>query len=446
MQTAFPLTLDAWLAHITAQHPVEIDMGLHRVSAVWERLRLQLDAQRSPRPEGSPLAGKIGHLQPITITVAGTNGKGSTCAMLEAMLRIAGYKTGFYSSPHLLVFNERIRINGAYATDAQLVAAFTVVSQASTEAPATSLTYFEYATLAGLWLFAQAEVDVQILEVGLGGRLDATNIIDADVAILTSVDLDHQHFLGDTKELIGFEKAHIFRAGRPAICGEVMPQTVIDYANKIGAQLQLAGRDFKMQRMESQWQFYGVHGARHSLPIPALRGPYQLKNASCALAALDALNTRLPVSQGHAKRGLLEVDWPGRMQILPGQPTIVLDVAHNPHAARALNDALGGMGFYENSFAVFSMLNDKDIGTVIDTLKHRFDRWFIAGLSGARGHTAAEIAAILATHGVADNVTCLTNIEAALAAAQAAAAANDRIVVFGSFHTVGAALQVLLKA
>ncbi len=443
MQTPFPRTLDAWLAHITAQHPVEIDMGLHRVRVVWDRLRLQTDASRRP---------KIGHLQPcqpITITVGGTNGKGSTCAMLEAMLRIAGYKTGFYSSPHLLVFNERIRINGNYATDAQLIAAFTSISQAAAEAPATSLTYFEYATLAGLWLFAQEEVEVQILEVGLGGRLDATNIIDADVAILTSVDLDHQSYLGDTKELIGFEKAHIFRAGRPAICGEAMPQSVFDYATKIGAQLQLAGRDFKMQRMESQWQFFGVNAARHSLPIPALRGPYQLKNASCALAALDALNTRLPVSQGHAKRGLLEVDWPGRMQILPGQPTIVLDVAHNPHAARALNDALGGMGFYENSYAVFSMLNDKDIGTVIDTLRHRFDRWFIAGLtreSGARGHTASEIAAILAAHGVTDNVICLTNIEAALAAAQAAAAANDRIIVFGSFHTVGAALQVLLKA
>jgi dihydrofolate synthase / folylpolyglutamate synthase len=441
MQTDLPQTLDAWLTHITAQHPVEIDMGLHRVQAVFQRLQQRLNTDSDPN---------IAHHQPITITVAGTNGKGSTCAMLEAMLRIAGYKTGFYSSPHLLAFNERIRLNGQYATDAQLISAFSTVAQAAAEAPASApaitLTYFEYATLAALWLFAQDKVDVQILEVGLGGRLDATNIVDADVAILTSVDLDHQHFLGNTRELIGFEKAHIFRAGRPAICGEAMPSTVIDYAAKIGAQLQLAGRDFRLQRMESQWQFFGINAARHSLPIPALRGPYQLKNASCALAALDALNTRLPVSQGHAKRGLLEVEWPGRMQILPGQPTIVLDVAHNPHAARALNDALGGMGFYENSYAVFSMLNDKDIGTVIDTLKHRFDRWFVAGLSGARGHTGKEITDILAAHGVVEQVSCLTSVEAALAAAQAAAAANDRIVVFGSFHTVGAALQVLLKA
>jgi dihydrofolate synthase / folylpolyglutamate synthase len=437
MQTDLPKTLDAWLTHITAQHPVEIDMGLHRVQAVFQRLRQRLNADSDT---------KLAQHQPITITVAGTNGKGSTCAMLEAMLRIAGYKTGFYSSPHLLVFNERIRMNGQYATDTQLISAFNTIAQSAAEAPAITLTYFEYATLAALWLFAQDKVDVQILEVGLGGRLDATNIIDADVAILTSVDLDHQQFLGNTRELIGFEKAHIFRTGRPAICGEDMPSTVIDYAAKIGAQLQLAGRDFRLQRMESQWQFFGTNAARHSLPIPALRGPYQLKNASCALAALDALNTRLPVSQGHAKRGLLEVEWPGRMQILPGQPTIVLDVAHNPHAARALNDALGGMGFYENSFAVFSMLNDKDIGTVIDTLKHRFDRWFVAGLSGARGHTGKEITDILTAHGVTEQVSCLTSVEAALAAAQAAAAANDRIVVFGSFHTVGAALQVLLKA
>ncbi len=437
MQTDLPQTLDAWLTHITAQHPVEIDMGLHRVQTVFQRLSQRLNSQ---------INLKLGRHQPITITVAGTNGKGSTCAMLEAILRIAGYKTGFYSSPHLLVFNERIRMNGQYATDVQLISAFNAIAQAAAEAPATTLTYFEYATLAALWLFAQDKVDVQILEVGLGGRLDATNIVDSDVAILTSVDLDHQHFLGDTRELIGFEKAHIFRAGRPAICGEAMPATVIDYATKIGAQLQLAGRDFRLQRMESQWQFFGINAARHSLPIPALRGPYQLKNASCALAALDVLNTRLPVSQGHLKRGLLEVEWPGRMQILPGQPTIVLDVAHNPHAARALNDALGGMGFYENSFAVFSMLNDKDIGTVIDTLKQRFDRWFVAGLSGARGHTGKEITDILAAHGVAEHVSCFTSVEAALAGAQAAAAANDRIVVFGSFHTVGAALQVLLRA
>ncbi len=423
-----PKSLEAWLEYISHQHSAEIVMGLDRVRAVWEKM-------------GKPQA-------PINITVGGTNGKGSTCAMLESILSIAGYKTGFYSSPHLVHFNERVRLDTKSASDADFVAVFETVELARQSCtPDIPLTYFEYVTLAALSMFARANLDVAILEVGMGGRLDAVNIVDADASVVVSIDLDHQSYLGDTIEKIGMEKSHIFRAGQPAIFADVNPPASLQaHAAQIGADLRLLNRDFRFSKMDGQWQFFGRDTARHSLPFPALRGGYQLKNASAALAVLEGLHDKLPVSQGHIKRGLLEVEWPGRMQVLPGRPTVVLDVAHNPHAARALEDALGTMGFYENTIAVFGMLKDKDIDQVIDTIKGRIDFWCVAGLetsAGARGATSALLAQKLLAHGIKGRFSQHVNIVGAFAAARAKATQNDRILVFGSFYTVADVLGAI---
>ena len=423
-----PQSLPAWLDYISHQHDAEIVMGLDRVRAVWELM-------------GKPQA-------PINITVGGTNGKGSTCAMLESILSIAGFTTGFYSSPHLVDFNERVRLDRSSARDTDLVAGFKAVEAARTAmSPAPPLTYFEYVTLAALWIFARAKVDVAILEVGMGGRLDAVNIVDADASAVVSIDLDHQAYLGDTLEKIGWEKAHIYRAGRPAIFADLNPPaTLVAHATQIGADLQLLNRDFRFSKMDTQWQFFGRYTTRHSLPYPALRGNYQLKNASAALALLDSLRQQLPVSQGQVKRGLLEVEWPGRMQVLPGRPTVVLDVAHNPHAARALHDALGTMGYFENTYAVFGMLNDKDIDKVIESIKSRIDFWCVAGLeksAGARGASSALLAQKLAAHGADGKISQHVDIPGAFTAARERASQNDRILVFGSFYTVADVLNAI---
>ena len=424
-------SLDAWLEHISRQHSAEIVMGLERVREVWQRMAVDGAAPQAP----------------INIIVGGTNGKGSTCAMLESILHIAGYKTGFYSSPHLLRYNERVRIAQAEAADALLIASFEAVEAARVQTPLVPLTYFEYATLSAFWCFAHENVDVAVLEVGLGGRLDAVNLIDADVSILVSVDLDHQQYLGDTIEKIGHEKAHIFRPRCAAIFADkVIPQSVVDYAQAINAPLHRLGRDFQFTKQETQWQWQGTimgePSRRHSLPWPALCGVYQLNNAAAALAGLAALADKLPVSQNHVKRGLLEVVWPGRMQVLPGRPTVVLDVAHNPHAARALNEALGGMGYFENTYAVFGMLRDKDISAVIDIIKNRIDHWYIAGLGGARGAGVEELAEIFDQHGLKGRYSRFVSIDAAYAAAKARATGNDRILGFGSFYTVADLLRV----
>jgi dihydrofolate synthase/folylpolyglutamate synthase len=325
-----PATLAAWLAYLETLHPKSIAMGLDRVRAVHARLDAAI---RCP-----------------VITVAGTNGKGSTCAFLDAILRSAGYRVGLYTSPHLREYNERVRIAGTNATDANLIEAFNAVEDArlatgDAPRPPVTLTYFEFGTLAALWLFARANLDALILEVGLGGRLDAVNIVDADVAILTSVAIDHIDYLGPTREDIGREKAGIFRAGRPALCAEPdPPASVAATAKSIGADLLRIGQDYGYVDEGSQWRYRGLRGERYGLPFPALRGAYQLANAATALAALDCLHRQLPVSSGAVREGLLTVALPGRFQVLPGRPATVLDVAHNPHAARALAEARGAMG------------------------------------------------------------------------------------------------------
>jgi dihydrofolate synthase / folylpolyglutamate synthase len=419
--------LDGWLEYISAQHPAAIALGLDRVRVVWQFMAANGNAPCSP----------------INITVGGTNGKGSTCAMLERILACAGYRVGCYTSPHLLRYNERIRIGLSPLGDDALCEGFEAVELARGDIP---LTYFEFGTLAALWLFRRASLDVAILEVGLGGRLDAVNIIDADCSVVVSVDLDHQVFLGNTREAIGFEKAGIYRRGCPAIFGDTNPpHSLLDHAAAIGADLMILGRDYGFTRMEQQWQFSGRRGRHHSLPFPALRGAYQLKNASACLAALDELRDRLPVAQGDIRRGLVEVELPGRLQVLPGRPAVVLDVAHNPHAAMVLEDALGSMGFYDNTLAVFGMLQDKDIDGVIDIIKGRIDRWFVATLPGDRGATAQQLFDKLEARGLGDRVKRFSGVESAFKTARGEAGQNDRILVFGSFYTVADVLRLSIE-
>jgi dihydrofolate synthase / folylpolyglutamate synthase len=422
-----PATVDAWLDYLATLHPASIAMGLDRVRAVLALL----DA-----PVTCPV-----------VTVAGTNGKGSTCAMLDSVLRCAGYAVGLYTSPHLLRYHERVRLRGRDAMDAELLAAFNAVEDArlaavdSKGAP-TPLTYFEFGTLAALWLFARAGLDALVLEVGLGGRLDAVNVVDATVAVLTSVAIDHTDYLGSTREEIGREKAGIFRAGRAAICADPdPPASVVARASEIGARLLRIGRDYGFVNEGMQWKYWGPGGERYGLPFPALRGAYQLNNAATVMAALDVLRDALPVRGGALREGLLTVELPGRFQVLPGRPTVVLDVAHNPHAAGVLADELGAMGYHPQTIAVFGMYADKDIAGVAAAVNRRVDRWFVAPLPGPRGARAEEIGEALVAAGVdANALRIFPDIASAYAAAKEAVGETDRIVVFGSFLTVAAVL------
>ncbi len=422
-----PATVDAWLAYLETLHPKAIAMGLDRVRAVCTNL----DA-----PIGCPV-----------VTVTGTNGKGSTCAMLESVLRCAGYSVGLYTSPHLMRYNERVRIKGQDVTDAELLAAFAAVENARVatrghEGAPTPLTYFEFGTLAALWLFARAELDALVLEVGLGGRLDAVNVVDATVAVLTSVAIDHTDYLGPTREDIGREKAGIFRAGRPAVCADPHPPvSVVARAEEIGAKLLRIGRDYGFVNEGTQWKYWGPGGERFGLPFPALRGAYQLGNAATVFAVLDLVRDTLPVRSGALRDGLLAVELPGRFQVLPGRPTVVLDVAHNPHAAKILADELGAMGYHPQTFAVFGMYADKDIAGVAGAMISRIDRWFVASLPGPRGAGAGVVRdQLIAAGAEVSAVEDFPDVASAFAAARDKAGETDRIVVFGSFITVAAAL------
>ena len=402
------MTLAEWLGFIERQHPQAIALGLDRVHAVLDRMQVRL-----PRP---------------VITVGGTNGKGSTCAMLESILRSAGCKTGLYTSPHLVRYNERVRIAGVEASDAALVRAFEAVEHAR---GATPLTYFEFGTLAALWMFR--DVEAAILEVGLGGRLDAVNVVDADCAVLTSVDIDHVDYLGPDRESIGREKAGIFRDGRPAVVADPDPPRSVREAP--GEKL-FFGEDFGFEASAQQWSYWGPRGKRAGLAHPALRGKLQLRNASAALCALDAL--ALPIAMQELRRGLAEVALPGRFQVLPGRPQVILDVAHNAEAARVLGDNLLA-SYAPETIAVCGMLRDKDIGAVLRTLAPRITRWHFASLPGARGAAAADLQAKL-PGATAQN---FASPGAAFAAALERAGEGDKIVVFGSFVTVGEVMEWL---
>jgi len=391
-------------------------MGLARITRVKESLGLKFAC-------------------PV-ITVGGTNGKGSTCAFLESILLAAGYKVACHTSPHLLRFNERARLNGVDVSDADLLKAFERVEQARCRlSDPPTLTYFEFTTLAIMDIFANASVDAAILEVGMGGRLDAVNIVDADCAIVTSIDLDHMAYLGNTREAIAFEKAGIFRTKAIAISADPMPPTsLINHANAIGADLWLMGKDYSFTGDQQQWGWTG-RGKRFSgLGYPALRGANQLLNASAVIAALIALHDRLPVSAQDIRNGLALVELPGRFQVLPGRPTVVLDVAHNPHAAATLAESVEAMAFHPYTYAVFGAMADKDIDGVLKPLLNTVDYWYCTDLPTSRAASASDLAKRLR----AFNKEALVFMDpgAAYQAALDKAGEGDRILVFGSFYTV----------
>lgn len=411
-----PNTLATWLSYLETLHPSAIALGLERVEAVRRRLQLS-----------TPF---------VVINVGGTNGKGSTCAMLESILDAAGYRVGCYTSPHLLRYNERVRVGRDEAGDDELCAAFSRIEAARGDTP---LTYFEMGTLAAVEIFARAKVDVAILEIGLGGRLDAVNIFDPDCAILSSVDIDHTEYLGKTRDRIGFEKAHIFRPGKPAVCAiSDPPQSVLTHAGEIGAELLLSGRDFDVASHASHWDFSFRERRRHGLPFPALRGAYQVRNAAAALVALETLAARLPVSQQHVRNGLSQVRLPGRFQTLPGRPVTILDVAHNREAAATLAANLSALP-PARTHAVFAMLKDKEISAVIKAVAHQIDAWYVADLPGPRGASAAELQALLPAGSAATHAS----VQQAWRHAYDKAAENDRIVVFGSFLTVAGVMAAI---
>jgi len=417
----FPATLDDWLAHCERLLPTRTDRTLERVCTVRDRLGLRFGA--------------------AVVSVGGTNGKGSCCAMLEAIAMRAGYRTGLFSSPHLVHFEERCRVDGRSLPAAELLPHFAAVEAARGEIP---LSYFEFTTLVILRALSLAALDLVILEVGLGGRLDAVNAVDADCAMLASIDLDHVEILGPDRETIGYDKAHIMRPGRPAVVSDPMPPaSVLRHAQEIGADLWLVGRDFHHSGDRQQWSWRGRARRYSSLAYPALRGANQLLNASGVLAVFEALRARLPIDAQAVRHGLASVDLHGRFEILPGQPVIVLDVAHNPQAAAALAFNLDQMGFYPRTHAVFGAMRDKDIAGIAAHMRPVVDAWYLCDLPVPRAARSGELEAVLrpqqpaAAAAPSLHPTPADALRAALAAADPA----DRIVVFGSFLCVGGVLK-----
>lgn len=414
-----PATLSDWLSYLEGLHPKTIELGLERVRAVKERLGLN---------PGFPV-----------ITVGGTNGKGSTCAFLEAMLSVSGYQVGLYTSPHLLRYNERVRVSRREAGDDALCRAFAVVEAARGD---ISLTYFEFGTLAAMAHFTEQGVDVAVLEVGLGGRLDAVNVFDADCSVVTGVDIDHTDYLGDSREAIGFEKAGIYRSDKPAICADPMPPaSLLDHAVTIGADLRLVGKDFHFKAEGAGWRYQGRTWNLPILPLPSLKGGFQYYNASGAIAALEAMADRLPVKPDAIAAGLGQAEVAGRFQILSGKPVFIVDVAHNPQSAQALAENLAALPCTGKTYAVFAMLGDKDIAGVVSALKGRIDYWLVASLDVPRGASAEAVMNQLKEGGVTAPVEGFSTVAEACRRACELAGESDRIAAFGSFYTVADALR-----
>jgi dihydrofolate synthase/folylpolyglutamate synthase len=409
-------TLAQWLAWQETLHPSEIELGLERVAAVLQRLQLT-----------DPTF--------TVITVAGTNGKGSSAAMLESILRAAGYRVGSYTSPHLLRYNERIHIDGAEVSDAALCESFQRIDQARGRgSQEISLTYFEFGTLAAIDILQASGVEIAVLEVGLGGRLDAVNVLDADVALITAIDVDHADWLGADRETIAREKAGILRAGRPAVCSDPRPPAaLLDYARQLGVPLQLS-----QQRIgacgDNEWQWLQADGQALNLPRPALPGDFQLHNAAGVLTVLECLKDKHPLTASAMADGLRQVALAGRFQVLAGAPQRILDVAHNPQSAQVLADNLQSRPCAGQTRLVFAMLADKDIRAVVECLRPQVDHWYLAPLTVPR---AASLSQLQATVGEGRG---FDSVAAAYAAALADSAPQDRIVVAGSFYTVAAAL------
>lgn len=415
-------TLNDWLDYQLQIHPKSIDMGLDRISEVAKRLQIEKPAER-------------------VITVAGTNGKGSTVAFVEAIARAAGWKVGAYTSPHILEYKERVRIDDVNANDAEFIEAFEKIEEARTQNPEIPLTFFEFGTLAAIMIFAKYELDLVILEVGLGGRLDATNIIDPDVAIITTVDLDHQDYLGPDREAIGLEKAGIIRAWKPVIFGEIdPPSSALRRAYELGATAIRGHSDYLIDRMANSW-CWREPGYEIELPLPNLAAPVQLENAAAAIAALRALSD--DISDAAIIEGVRNARVPGRLQKIADQPEIVLDVAHNPQAARQLSQWLQQNP--KTTFAVFAALADKEIDLIVDTLKSDVQHWFLTGIddAGPRNSSAEELKVRIKCGIAESELSCHGNIWDAIEAAQLKAKPDERILIFGSFHTVAAAIKAL---
>ena len=416
-----PKTLDQWLAHCDQLHPKTIDMTLDRVREVCTRLGLRFTV-------------------PVVV-VAGTNGKGSSCAMLEAIALAAGYRVGLYIKPHLVHFEERCRIAGESIAGDALLPHFEAVEAAR---GGVTLTWFEYTTLAIMRALSLSALDLVILEVGMGGRLDAVNTVDADCMLITSIALDHTEFLGNDREAIGREKAGVMRAGRPVVVSDPQPPGSLQAcADALGADLRQLGRDFNFQGDKQQWGWRGPRTRYNSLAYPALRGANQLLNAAGVLAVFDALRDQLPINAQAVREGLAKVDLPGRFQIVPGQPTLVLDVAHNPQSVAALALNLDQMGFFPQTHAVFGVMRDKDLGALLRHMAPLVDHWHLTDLPTPRAARAADLAPLVqAASGTRPvSITLHGSPDDALRAAAAAADPADRIVVFGSFFTVGGVLK-----
>ena len=418
---SLPSDLAGWLSYIEALHPKSIAMGLERVDEVWQRLNL---------PPAFPI-----------ITVAGTNGKGSTCAMLERIYHEAGYRVASYSSPHLVRYNERVRVACQEANDQALCDAFAAVEAGR---QGTALTYFEFGTLAAMWHFMQAGIDVAILEVGLGGRLDAVNIFDPDCTIVTSIDLDHMDFLGNSRESIGFEKAGIFRRDVAAICGDSNPpESLLRHAAEVGADCSQIQQDFAFETANDSWTYFSSVTKMADLPMPALTGAFQLYNAACVITAIQTLQAKLPVTVEQIAAGLRAVILPGRFQRYQKKPLVVLDVAHNPHAANTLAQNLKQLPCAGRTLAVFAMLADKDIAGVISAVQGEIDVWYVAGIEHTRGASADQLAGLVNQAMPHCQLHKYPNVTAAYAQACIDAGENDRIIVFGSFFTVADVMRVL---
>jgi len=415
-------TLQDWLDYIESLHPEEIKLGLDRTQQVLDSLGLDFPRTRF-------------------ITIAGTNGKGSTLAYLESIYLAAGYHVGSYTSPHLIHYNERVRVDRADIDDESLCLAFEKVEAARGEVP---LTYFEFGTLATLVIFSSRAPDVVLLETGLGGRLDAVNVIDADLAIITSIALDHTEWLGETREKIGREKAGVFRRGRPAICSDPSPPgSIFEVAEDVGAALHTIGRDFQFRIHGTDWSWQGQNWSFDHLPLPGLAGEHQLLNASAALAALEQLNPVLPVELPAITRGLQSPRLEGRIEVIQGRPQLLLDVSHNPQAVAALAHYLESHTITGKTRAIIGMMRDKDIGRSLASLKTLVDHWYVIDLPGPRGASATRLSQELEHLQVQSPVDRFADAIAALQAAQQQASAEDRILVFGSFVTVGAIMSQL---
>jgi dihydrofolate synthase/folylpolyglutamate synthase len=413
-------TLDDWLKWQQALHPHTIELGLERVGEVARRM----DVLQPPHP---------------VITVAGTNGKGSCVAILESILIEAGYKVGSYMSPHLLEYNERVRVQREAASDDALCRAFELVDAAR---HAVSLSYFEFGTLAAMHIFAKSNLDVAIMEVGLGGRLDAVNLQDPDVALITSIDLDHTEWLGHDREAIGFEKAGIMRAGAPAVCGDPSPPTTIaQQAATVGARLYQLGRDFSYQREDGTWTWRADELVYAGLPLPALQGEVQLQNASTVLMALAIIADRLPVDTDAIRHGLKKVTLAGRFQRLPGSREIILDIAHNPAGAKVLASTLSAAPCCGRTLGVFAVLADKDAAGMVGAIKDQIDCWYVAANRSERAMSVDGLEALLRTQ-VTSPIEAFAGVEEAFHAACYAACDHDRVVVFGSAFTVAEVLAL----